>query len=440
MRTQKLWGTWLLAAAALTLVPADLFAQGPTSVPQAPFGVPGMPGSNTGTNSDGFGTGTGYAPPDAPTPLPTGSTRPEDGGPFVALDFLYWRQTNILRGQNIAFYGFVDVDGSINQALRGTNTPGVFFGPRTLAFDVSQVSGPNDYEPGFRLSAGYRFGDGSALTYSWTHLFEHRTQALVSTVAPIGLQFSPDFTNSFITAFVFNFPGQYSGAGTAGSSAPAPNVGVGNPLAAYGIWNAAGLMIQEFIQRFEGHDLLYRFPVYENEDYRLSGIGGASFAWIWEGYKWTTVDIDINGDSGPDTTAIYRNVTSNRMYGFSLGCSQECYLGHGFAAQIDILGSMYIDFVREKSRYNLGAKFVGPISKRTKSEWSPVPSAHGILSTVWYPIEGVQISFGYDALAFFNTLGAPQPIDFNYSSVSPKYEHIPVRLLDGLTFSISFSF
>jgi hypothetical protein len=128
MRTQKLRGTWLLAAAALTLVPAHLFAQGPTSVPQAPFGVPGMPGSNTGTNGDGFGTGTGYAPPDAPTPLdflywrqtnilrsntgtngdgfetatgyappdpadplPVGTTRPEDGGPFVTLDFLYVR-------------------------------------------------------------------------------------------------------------------------------------------------------------------------------------------------------------------------------------------------------------------------------------------------------------------------------------------------------------
>jgi hypothetical protein len=424
MRTLKLWGTWLLAAAALTLAPNRLFAW-PDCPPLA------TPGSNVGTNSDGFGTATGYAPPDVVYPLPLYSTRPEDGGIYTGLDFLFMRQTNPLHGQNVAFFGLVDVDGSINQALTGDSTPGAFFGSHLTALDVHQVSGPNDYVPGFKLSLGYRFGDGSAITYSWTHLFEHRTQAIVSAVSPPGLKFDPAFANSFITSFVFNFPGQFAGAGNPNSTAPAPDTSLGNPLATFGIWNAADIMTLQFIQRFEAHDLIYRFPVYENEYYRASGLVGPSFAWIWEGFKWVTVDADINGNSGPDTTAIYRNVTSNRMYGISVGCSQECYLGYGFATQLDLVGSMYLDFIREKARYELGTKFAGPISKRTKSEWSPVPGAHATVSTVWYPIEGVQIAVGYDALAFFNTLAAPQPIDFNYSSVSPQYEHIAVRLLAG---------
>src|SRR5262249_11251827 len=208
-------------------------------------------------------------------------------------------------------------------------------------------------------------------TLTWTKILNHRTQAVATAVAPFGLQFDTFLANSFLTSFVYNFPGEYAGIANKAS--------VGNPFAIFGIWNGSQVQTMEFLQRFDAYDLIYRFPVYENEDYRLSGLVGPRFSWIWEGFKWRTVDVDVNGNSGPFTTAVYRQVTSNRMYGVSIGCSQECYLGRGFAMQMDTEAALNLDFVREKARYNLEQKFVGPISKRTKSEWTVAPELIGTL-------------------------------------------------------------
>jgi hypothetical protein len=48
------------------------------------------PGSNVGTNSDGFGTATGYAPPEDVYPLPRYSTEPEEGGVWIGFGLIRW--------------------------------------------------------------------------------------------------------------------------------------------------------------------------------------------------------------------------------------------------------------------------------------------------------------------------------------------------------------
>ena len=94
----------------------------------------------------------------------------------------------------------------------------------------------------------------------------------------------------------------------------------------------------------------------------MSGLVGPSFVWFWERYKWLTTDVDINGASGPQFEAQYNNIISNRLYGAHAGCQQECYLGHGFAANLDLQGGLYADSVKTESIYELraGASGRGP--------------------------------------------------------------------------------
>src|SRR5262245_37947141 len=85
MRRMLRWGVGLLAAWLVLTVGGD------------------------GTAQDA----TGYAPPPYQTPFPLYSTRPEDGGLFVAGSYVMYRQTNPLRSQKIAIRGFIDVDGEV---------------------------------------------------------------------------------------------------------------------------------------------------------------------------------------------------------------------------------------------------------------------------------------------------------------------------------------
>src|SRR5947208_5889619 len=79
MRRKTLWGAGPVLAAWLALVPGSVNAQGPFNSDIAP----GSPG---------------YAPASPQLPIPLGSTRPEDGGLFVAAEGLLYLQTNPLRG------------------------------------------------------------------------------------------------------------------------------------------------------------------------------------------------------------------------------------------------------------------------------------------------------------------------------------------------------
>src|SRR5205823_5849220 len=150
-----------------------------------------------------------------------------------------------------------------------------------------------------------------------------------------------------------------------------PNkISQGSPGAVFGVWNGASSMFIEFIQRFQQWDMAYRVPVYDTECFRLTGLMGARFVWIWERFKWSTTDIDINGNTSPLSTANYTNITSNRMYGATLGATCEYYMGHGFACMITGQGALFIDSVKERAKYEIPIKFVGSENKRARHEWT----------------------------------------------------------------------
>jgi hypothetical protein len=382
-----------------------------------------------------------YAPPDHTLPLPLFSTRPESGF-FTALSLIYYRQTNPLKDQTVAVRGFLDVDGSVTRAINGfpqpnpsvANFAGTFQGSATPAANVMDVSGPNSYEPGFVVDIGWKFRDGHALVFTWMYLNEHRVQSATTGIPLDQRVGGPQgtFADALLFSNVFNFPPEFAG--------PDMKVNVGNPQALHGIWNGASYLTQEFIQRVQKYELTWRFPVYETETFRFTGLTGPRFFWIWERYKWVDTSLDINDPTpNPGNQAIYTNIVSNRMYGATLGFSQECYLGGGLALQLDMRGALYLDYVKERAKYELATKFTGPASKQAKTDWTLAPEIEGMIGLMWYPREGIQLYLGYDAMAFFNTVASPRPIDLNWGFPHPEYDRV-FRLFDGLRAGISLDF
>ncbi len=229
-----------------------------------------------------------------------------------------------------------------------------------------------------------------------------------------------------------NFPAAYAGN--------ANNVGVGNPFATYGIWNAASYMSISFQQKFDQVDLQFRQPIIEESAYRWYAILGGRMAYIRERFNWVTVDSDVSGTSTPDTIADYKNNVFNQMYGPKLGWGNEYYLGHGFALTIDLDGALMIDIVKESASYQLSCGCADdPIAARDKMTFTIVPEVEAKLNIWWYPIEGVQVRIGYDAMYFMNTVSARHPVAFNFNDFEPAYSRA-ARFFQGFNIGIGVSF
>ena len=350
-----------------------------------------------------------------------------------------------LKHQEIALRGFLDFDGSISSELNGTLlqpptappiiVPGVpavgsFIGSGKGALFADDVAGGNHetYEPGFRLGIGWRFGDGTTVDFTWLSLVEARYSA-VATLVPPGLNAGPQLADSFLFAPVFSFPNEFAGQ--------AQKLAIGNPNAAYGIWNAASIMSLDFIQRFSQYVLTVRTPFFETECCRLYGLAGFNHTYMWEKFKWRTVAEDFNGNATAADVADYLNITSNQLYGPEVGANFEWYLGHGFSFSLEGRAAPMIDFVREIAKYQREDFAIG--HKRSQRDYEFVPALHGDVNVWWYPIEGVQIRVGYELMAFFDTIAAPDPVSFDYSALNPAWK-LQNRFFDGFHAGIAFIF
>jgi hypothetical protein len=375
---------------------------------------------------------TGYGKPEVELPVPIGSTRPEDGGFFVGAEYVMFKQTNPLHNQTIAYDGFIDVDGTI-----ATMGPGFYVGNGTDRLNARQVSGPGTYQPGFIIDLGWRFAGGDdawSLTFSWMYLTEAAYHAS-ATLTPPFLQVGPTGAQSFLVANVYGFPNDYSG--------PAQKIGSGADFAAYGVWNGASIMNLAFTQRTQQYDMTIRMPFdwCETKNYRMSGLMGPRFFWIWENFWWRAQDIDVaSGGTGPTDVAIYNNTVSNRMYGAHIGIEQEWYIGHGFATMLNTEVVGYMDVYKMRASYGLGERGnLGPEAKRSRTDYTFVSEFACKAELMWYPTQAIQVKFGYDLMLFLNTIASQRPVDFNFSSLAPDYNHV-VRLFDGWTAAIVFEF
>jgi hypothetical protein len=415
-------------------------------------------------------------PADPAWPFPLYHTRPETGGLFVDGSFVMYRQTNPLEHQPIAFRGFFDVDGSI------TGHPGGHVGNFAPALFADDAGGPGTYQAGFRTGIGWRFDDGISIELSWMHLMKSVYFATISGVSPLLFKSDPQLANTYISAPVYNFPIEYSGPLIDGPALATPNTPIiGTPgrnlNAGFGLWNAADEMSIEFDQRFEQVDIIGRVPIVETDCDRCYGLVGFRGVWLWERFKWRTVDqgfgsnvgllptVDIDPitgqlffppgrmappispairstlvpDQSPLNAAIYTNIVSNRLYGPAVGFGNEWYIGHGFSISTDVLGVLSLDVVKERAKYELGQKDQAPQAKRSVTTYTIAPEVQAGVTLWWYPIEGVQVQVGYDIMGFFNTIAAPNPVSFNYGGLDPAWTE-KFRFFDGLRAGVGFIF
>jgi hypothetical protein len=279
----------------------------------------------------------------------------------------------------------------------------------------------------------------------------------------------------------------FSGTATASSTGA-----VLVPGAAPGIWNGATTMTEEFAQKFDSYDLIGRIPIYQDDCFRCYGLVGPRFAWFWEKFSWRTVALEaalpggtasasvtlpnvtftpfstvttggivtttflpiITGGTATATAgaaqtpaaaltdatdvALYSNIVSNRMYGPLIGGGSELYLGQGFSLSLDVRTSLLVDIVKERAKYELGDHSIS--IKRARTDYTLVPELDAIVNLWWYPIEGVEVRFGYDIMTFFNTVASPSPVAFDYGTMDPGWQKGTFRLIDGLQAGISFIF
>lgn len=429
-----LWGTALVPAAlgqgqsppvldgAALEVPVAAAAAGPSANALDPLLPPALPVVARGQD---------YAPPDPQYPLPLYSTRPADGGLYLGLQFVYYQQTMPIKDQIIAFRGFFDADGSISQALGGPGTPGTFIGSHKPALSSTDI-GQSQYIPGFQMFAGWRLRNGATIEFDWMHLNKVKYAGGAS-IEPFLFQGGNNLADTFITAPVFNFPNEFAG--------PAQKVAVGNPNATFGIWDAASVMTIQFTQRYDQYDFLGRVPIFQTDNNRCYGLVGLRNAYMVEKFTWRTVSVDVTGNSGPDSVAIYNNNVTNNLFGPIVGCGDEWRCGDTpvgtFALSLDVKGGLLVDFIREYTKYQRGDLAIA--SKLTRRQTSIVPMLQCQPNLCWYPIEGVQIKVGYDIFGLFNTGVCPYPVDFNFLGLNPALQH-SARYFNGMNTGISFIF
>lgn len=381
-------------------------------------------------------------PPDSALFLPV-NNRPERGGFYAGVEFLMFRQDNPLKNQIIAVRGFQDTDGSVTADVNGTvvatpgggtviipgaAAPGTFYGSGATALAASDAGGPLSYEPGTRITLGWKFKDGISLEASYLTLAEAKYSA-VATLVPPGGNAGPLLADSFLFSPVYNFPNDFAGA--------AQKIALGNPFAVYGIWNGASVESISFVQRYDQYDIDARVPIFQTEYCRCYGMVGFRHVSMWENFKWRVVSEDTAGQSGPDSVALYSNIVSNQLYGPNIGVGMDWDLSHGFGLALQGQASALGDFVHEIARYERSDFVIG--NKRAQRQFTITPELNGSLNVYWYPIHSVEIRVGYELMEFINTMASPQPVSFNYGGLDPTYSST-ARFFNGFNAGVAFLF
>ncbi len=357
-------------------------------------------------------------------PIPTGQAG--QPGFYTSAEFVIFNQTKAIGNQTIAVRGFFDATGVV------TGTPGTFVGPGTDALNTRQM-GRREFQPGFRAEIGYKFDTGTRIYANYMQLYDAHYSA-GATLATKGFVARTDLSDTFLSAPVFNFNTQFSGAQFNISTDNFANGGFN----AFGIWNAASIMDIKFTQRYQQAEVGMRTPMFATDYSSVYSLGGFRFAWFFERFQWRTVDIDNGGNAPPQFVGFYTNTLSQRMYGLFVGCGHEIYLGNMFSASLDLTAAAYMDVTKNRAKYINGDQ--SSQSKFGRENFYLVPSATADLNLWFYPIEGVQLRLGYSGMTFFNTRYMREPVGFNFGNIDPNVGTRYFRLLHGFNVGVGFFF
>ena len=367
-----------------------------------------------------------YYVPSTPTvnaPIPTGKAG--SSGVFAGVEFVMMYSTRTLRNQIIANRGFYDAGGVIS------GTPGTFIGSGAVALQTDDL-GRSSAAPGYRLTLGWKNEDNSSYYVSFMQSVDSKYNAGAS-ITPPGFRGPINLADSFISSPVFNFNPNYSGPL---NDTNFDNTNTGNVGNTYGIWNAADEMTIAYLTRFTAMDAGARMPMFQTEYSRVYGTAGFRYSWFFERFTWRTVDRDVFGVATDGDSAVYKNTLSQRMYGPFVGCGHEIYLGKAFALSTDVSAAAMLSVVKERIQYKLGDPIFPTTNKRSRNTYDVVPNVNADINAWWYPLEGVQMRVGYNAMMFFNTRSIQDPVNFNFGALEGNYGTQVFRMVHG--FNVGF--
>ncbi|HEX3148700.1 MAG TPA: Lpg1974 family pore-forming outer membrane protein, partial [Gemmataceae bacterium] len=305
----------------------------------------------------------------------------------------------------------------------------------------SDSLGRSSWQPGTRLTFGYRMENGWNFSVSWLHLMS------ANYTGGAGMQ-GPNFSNpgglgqnTFLFAPVYNFSHLWVGQN------PFPPIPFFvNPTS--GIWDGATDMTIKFSQRFDNWDLAGKFPVFETENSRSYAIAGGRFSWFWERFEWRTVKPSLITDGvsfqfqeSPDSAARYENTLSQRMYGPMIGSGHEVMLfsGHSgaFGASFECTGSVLVDITKKRAKYIREDEVTE--AKRAQNDNAIVPNLDLSFNLTWQPIDGLTFRAGVNWFNYFNTFAMQDPVSFNLGAIDPPYTKLFYRYVAGCNFGFAYT-
>lgn len=373
-------------------------------------------------------TGGTYPLNSEPTiPIPTGATG--SAGFYTAAEFVILTQTRTIGNQTVAYRGLVDSLGHI------TGVPGAYLGSGQVALSTDML-GRTTFSPGFRVELGYAFEDGTRVFANYMQLFDAHYSAGATAVPPY---FRSDLAlnDTYLVSQVYNFPPQYAGPGRKTSYDGLRNL-LTDSSDTYGVWNGATTMDIKYTQRYQQAQVGGRVPIFQTDYSRVYGLAGGQFSWFFERFWWHTVSFAVDGTARPADAANYTNTLSQRMYGPFVGCGHEIFLANQFSLSLDLTAGLLLSIAKERAKYEAGDQSTE--AKRSNDRFDIVPNFNGSVNLWWYPIEGVQVRVGYQALTFFNTRNMLDPIGFNYGAIDPVYNTQVFRLIHGVNVGIGLFF
>jgi hypothetical protein len=358
-------------------------------------------------------------------PIPTGAAGA--AGFYTAVEFVTLTQTRTLGTQTVAYRGYVDSSGQI------TGVPGTYVGSGQAALSTDQL-GRTTFQPGYQVELGYKFEDGTRIYGSFLQLFDAHYSSGATLVPPF-FRSRPDLADTFLVSGVSNFTPQFAGPSQKTAFDTQPGNGGFNT---YGIWNGAQTMDIKFTARYQQAEIGARIPMFQTDYSRVYGLAAGRFAWFFERFAWRAQDFDVNGNSGAIYAADYSNTLSQRMYGPVIGCGHEIFLANQFSLSTDLTVGALLNVIKERAKYELEDKSTE--SKWGNNEYSIVPNANANINLWWYPIEGVQIRVGYQAMTYFNTRRMQDPIGFNFDNIDPRYDVQWFRIIHGVNVGFGLFF
>jgi Legionella pneumophila major outer membrane protein precursor len=379
---------------------------------------------------------------------PIGTYQHDGSGFYTGLEFMIMKTQRIVGNQLIAIRGFDLTTGTpsfpgggspLTPGIEGF-APGTFLGSGQEALRSGDL-GRSTWQPGSRLTFGYRMENGWNFYVSWLHLIQAQYSGGAGSQGPSFQNPGGSNQDTFLFSPVYNFSAFFVGQ----NPFPNPPFFV-NPT--NGIWNGATDMTIKFTQRFDNWDMAGRFPIFETENAQTYAIAGGRFSWFWERFEWRTVKPELITDGTsfqfqetPDSAARYENTLSQRMYGPMVGTGHNVILYSGaagaFGASFECTGSLLVDITKKRAKYEREDDVTE--AKRSQDDVSIVPNVNLEFNLTWQPFDGLTFRAGVNWFSYFNTFSMQDPVSFDVGNIDPPYTKQFYRYVCGANFGMAYT-